>query len=288
MVVHRSSSLEGPWEGRVALRDRGIAQGGLVDTPDGRWFAYLFRDYGAVGRIPYLCPITWEDGWPVFGIDGKVPFILEGLPKSDGLIGSLAGSDDFSRSRGDVPLPLFWQWNHVPDDSNWSVTERKGWLRLRTGRVDKDFLQARNTLTQRTIGPTSKATTKIDVTHMRDGDFAGLALLQKHYGQIGIKMENGQKKLVMINAESDSTVVGASIPLNANIVFLRAECDFTELRDEAEFFYSLDGNDWKRIGSKLKMTYTVPQFIGYRFALFNYATEQIGGYADFDYIKIEK
>ncbi len=39
-----------------------IAQGGL-DTPDGRWFAYLFEDCGAVGRIPYLVPVEWKDGW---------------------------------------------------------------------------------------------------------------------------------------------------------------------------------------------------------------------------------
>ena len=52
VLVHRADSLNGPWEGRVALQDRGIAQGGLIDTPDGRWFAYLFRDYGSVGRIP--------------------------------------------------------------------------------------------------------------------------------------------------------------------------------------------------------------------------------------------
>lgn len=288
VVVHRSPSLEGPWEGRVALRDRGIAQGGLIDTPVGRWYAYLFRDYGAVGRIPFLCPVTWEDGWPVLGIDGKVPFILEGLPENNDLICSLAGSDDFSRNRGDAPLPLFWQWNHVPDDSNWSITERKGWLRLKTGRVDKDFLQARNTLTQRTIGPTSCATTKMDVSDMRNGDFAGLALLQKHYGQIGVYMENGNRRLIMVSAESDTPEVMADIPLNQNTVFLKADCDFTDLRDEAEFFYSLNGKSWIRFGPALKMTYTVPQFIGYRFALFNYATNESGGFVDFDYFNIGK
>ena len=66
-LVHRADKLEGPWEGKVALQDLGVAQGGLIDTPDGRWFAYLFRDYGGVGRIPYLVPLRWEDGWPVLG-----------------------------------------------------------------------------------------------------------------------------------------------------------------------------------------------------------------------------
>ena len=60
-----------------ALQDKGVAQGGLIDTPDRKWFAYLFQDHGAVGRIPYLVPVKWENGWPVLGIDGKVPEVLE-------------------------------------------------------------------------------------------------------------------------------------------------------------------------------------------------------------------
>ena len=58
VVVHRADKLTGPWEGKVAFQDKGVAQGGLIDTPDGKWFSYLFRDYDAVGRIPYLVPAS--------------------------------------------------------------------------------------------------------------------------------------------------------------------------------------------------------------------------------------
>lgn len=81
MIVHRADKITGPYEGRVVFQDRGIAQGGLVDTPDGRWFAYLFEDCGAVGRIPYLVPVEWKDGWPVLGVNGRAPAKLE-LPDS--------------------------------------------------------------------------------------------------------------------------------------------------------------------------------------------------------------
>ncbi|MBM3881656.1 MAG: glycosyl hydrolase 43 family protein [Verrucomicrobia bacterium] len=67
VIVHRADQIAGPYEGRLALQDKGVAQGGLVDTRSGEWYACLFRDYGAVGRIPYLVPVTWEDGWPVLG-----------------------------------------------------------------------------------------------------------------------------------------------------------------------------------------------------------------------------
>ena len=287
VVVHRADNFRGPWEGRVALQDKGVAQGGIVDTPDGRWFAYLFKDNGSVGRIPYLVPVKWEDGWPVIGVDGKVPEELQ-LPASRGLIPGIVASDEFSSTKNQNVLPLVWQWNHNPENKLWSVTERKGFLRLKTGRIDNDFLQARNTLTQRTIGPVSSGITSLDVSKMKDGDFAGLSLLQRKYGLVGVKYEKGKKSIVMINAGSGKPEQIDSVPLAKKIVYLKAECDFRNQKDVAGFFYSLDGIKWNVIGNKLKMEYSMPHFMGYRFGLFNYAAKSVGGYADFDYFRIEE
>ncbi|MBC7390533.1 MAG: glycoside hydrolase 43 family protein, partial [Opitutaceae bacterium] len=114
VLIHRADNINGPYEGRIGFQDMGVAQGGLIDMPDGTWFAYLFRDYGAVGRIPYLVPVKWENGWPVLGVDGKVPETLD-LPASKGLIPGLVASDEFERKNGDPALPLVWQWNHNPN-----------------------------------------------------------------------------------------------------------------------------------------------------------------------------
>lgn len=285
VLIHRADKITGPYEGRVALQDLGVAQGGLIDRPDGTWYAYLFRDFGAVGRIPYLVPVQWQDGWPVLGVNGKVPQTLN-LPASKGLIPGIVASDEFSRKQGDAALPLVWQWNHNPDNRFWSVQARKGFLRLTTGRVDTSFLLARNTLTQRTIGPQCTGTIALDVSHLKDGDFAGLGLLQKNYGQLGVQVSGGNKYLVMIDAGSGSAKEAARIPFTQSTVHLKATCDFTDRKDEARFYYSLDGKEWQPIGTTLKMSYTLPHFMGYRFALFNYATKTAGGYADFDYFRI--
>jgi beta-xylosidase len=285
VLIHRADKITGPWEGRVALQDKGVAQGGLIDMPDGIWYSYLFRDNGAVGRIPYLVPVKWEDGWPVLGVNGKVPETLP-LPANKSLIPGIVASDEFTRKKKDAALPLVWQWNHNPDNSLWSVTERKGFLRLKTGRIDTSFLVARNSLTQRTIGPVCTGIIALDVSNMKDGDFAGLGLLQKNYGQAGVKINGGSKTIVMINAGSGKAEEVASIPLNQTTVFFKAECNFTNRKDTANFFYSLDGNNWTVLGTPLKMSYTLPHFMGYRFTLFNYATKNIGGYADFDYFRI--
>jgi len=61
-IVHRSESLTGPFEGKVVLQDKGVAQGCLIDTPEGEWYAVLFQDNGAVGRSPWLVPVVWEEG----------------------------------------------------------------------------------------------------------------------------------------------------------------------------------------------------------------------------------
>jgi beta-xylosidase len=179
-----------------------------------------------------------------------------------------------------------WQWNHNPDNKLWSVTERQGFLRLKTGRIDTTFLLAKNTLTQRTIGPVSSGITAIEVSNMKDGDFAGLALLQKNYGLVGVKVDGTSKTIVMINATTGKPIEAQSIPLTQKMVYFKAECNFTDKKDVANFFYSLDGKSWTPIGSPLKMAYTIPHFMGYRFGLFNYATKKPGGYADFDYFHI--
>ena len=71
---------------------------------------------------------------------------------------------------------MVWQWNHVPDDTKWSLSERAGYLRLHSLPAS-DFWNARNSLTQRAMGPESSVTTELDASGLKAGDVAGLALL---------------------------------------------------------------------------------------------------------------
>jgi beta-xylosidase len=286
VIIHRADRISGPWEGKIGLQDQGVAQGGLIDTPDGKWFSYLFKDSGGVGRIPYLVPVEWKEGWPILGENGKVPEYLD-LPASRGLIPGIVNSDDFNRKKRDKELPLVWQWNHNPDNSLWSAKERKGYLRLKTGRIDSSFVQAKNTLTQRTFGPECSAVTVLEVSKMKEGDFAGISLLQKEYGLLAVKVENGAKKLIMIDAVKGNPREVESVLLTQDKVYFKAACDFKDKADTGRFFYSLDGQKWISIGNAIKLPYTIPHFMGYRFGLFNYATKNKGGYVDFDYFNME-
>jgi beta-xylosidase len=288
VIIHRADTIDGPYEGRLALDDRGIAQGGLIDTPEGKWYAYLFKDNAAVGRIPYLVPVTWKDGWPVLGQDGKVPMTLDipsGGQGASGVSGIVA-SDEFDRRPGDPKLPLAWQWNHNPEPRYWSLTKRPGYMTFVTNRVVSTLPEAPNTLTQRTFGPGSFATTRIDVSGMKDGDWAGLSAFQKRYGFVGVKMSEGVKSLVMVSADSDQPEEIVSIPLSGKTVHLRVDCEFEPAPEVARFSYSLDGKSWTPIGRPSRLAYTFPHFMGYRFGLFYYSTKTAGGRVDFDYYRV--
>lgn len=278
-LVYRSSSLTGTYQGRVVLQNQGVAQGGFIDTPSGNWYAMLFRDSGAVGRIPYLVPVSWQSNWPVLGVNGAVPQNL-GFSVEDKGMGGIVVSDEFSQSG----LPRQWQWNHNPVAGGWSLSSRPGYLRLTSTRVDSSMPAGRNTLTQRTFGPTSSATVAVEMGGLNSGDYAGLGALQQNYGFVGVTKSGSSRFVVMHNGAQEIARVG--VPQNR--IYLRTTMDFRNQADDARFYYSLDGSNWISIGNILQMSYTIPHFMGYRFALFNYATQSAGGYADFDYFRVSE
>ena len=272
-LVFRSSSLKGNYEGKIALQENGVAQGGIFDTPDGKWYAMLFRDSGGVGRIPWLIPVSWENGWPNMGRQAARSV---DLPNPVEPAYSMATSDDFESTT----LPLEWQWNHNPDNSKWSLSARPGYLRITTGRTDKSLYWAKNTLTQKTFGPKCSGRVALDVKGMKDGDIAGLAALQDSFGFVGVQKQWGQ--LNIIQQKTVNKI--ASVPFDGETVYLRIDFDFT--KDRAYFYYSTDNQKWDAIGKDIPLPYTLGMFAGYKFGLFNYATSQAGGYADFDWFKV--
>lgn len=274
VICYRGKSLNGSFEGKVLLKDNGVAQGCIIDTPEGKWYGLFFRDSGGVGRIPYIVDCSWSDNWPVLG----KPSSTFNMPAAQEAGYGIVTSDDFEETE----LPLEWQWNHNPDSRNWQLTN--GVLRLKNSRTDKDVVSTKNTLTQRCFGPTSTGWTKLITKGMKDGDYAGLVALQEYYGFVGVKCDNGNKTIVMSNK---GTIV-ESAPLSGDEVYLRIEMNVQNQTDKANFFYSTDGTNWKAIGNTVSMKYELSHFMGYRYGLFHFGTKSTDGYADFDYFKIGK
>lgn len=283
-LCFRSDRIEGPYESKIILSDAmdkpgaGVAQGCIIDTKDGDWYGLLFQDRGAVGRVPVITPCRWEDGWPILGdMDGKVPTIME--KPIQGYTGkSLVISDDFS----DTQLALNWQWNHNPDNHLWSLTERPGYMRLKTGKVVNTIFDARNTLSQRTEGPKCSGVISMDISHMKEGDVAGLGAYCAEPGLISVVMEGNKKYLVMTDRGEEKERVA----LKKKMVYLRMDCDFTI--DKANFYYSFNNKKWMKLGTEFQMIYNLVHFMGNRFAIYNYATIASGGYVDIDFFEFTK
>lgn len=294
-----SDSPEGEFTGGdvvcddMGYRHSGVAQGGIVDTPDGRWYGILFQDRGGVGRVPVLIPMRWEGHTPVFGTDGKIPLTLEvASTRPDHVYEPLWASDDFCYepgADGRIHLKKVWQWNHNPQDALWSVTERKGALRLHSGKLSQSLTQAYNTLTQRTTEPESAVTVTVDASQIKDGDYAGIAAFNACYGAVAITRRNGSYALIMLERSPDDAKSGLDAPderecacvaADGPVVKLQCRVDYRDGKDLAEFFYEKDGA-WVSIGTKHRIVFRLDHFTGCRFGLFYNSTQESGGFVDF-------
>ncbi len=289
-VCYRSDKITGPYEKKVILLDNFagfpyVGQGTIVDGKDGSWNAVIFQDRGGVGRVLTVMPCRWTDGWPILGDEnGKVPMAVSGEPAS------LVESDNFDAAR----LKYCWQWNHNPVAGAWSLTERPGYLRLRTNRVAGNIYEALNSVSQRMEGPRCSGAVTMDISHMQDGDRCGLAAFNGHSGILTVSKEGKRNYLTMSTAvvnlsDKDKKVESVDeeaverVEVGGNIIELRIDADFTLGKDIATFYYKTSAGEWKEIGKPYKMRFDYRRlFMGTRFAIFNYATKKAGGYVDVD------
>ncbi len=263
--------------GRVSLH-----QGGVLDTASGEWWGFSMMDYNSVGRLLGLSPVTWKDGWPFFGLPGN----LERTPRtwvkpatgvSSAPFAPYERNDDFAGPR----LKPIWEWNHVPDETRWSLTERPGYLRLHSLPAPNLWL-ARDTLTQRAIGPRSIPTVVLDAGGMRPGDVAGLSLVSVPYAWIGVEREADGLVLTQFDEQTGHY---ERLPITPDRIWLRAKCDF--LTEKANFSYSFDGKDFRPFGNEFTMVFQLRTFQGIRYGLFHYNSKgSPGGVADFDSMEV--
>ena len=152
----------------------------------------------------------------------------------------------------------------MPVDASWSLSERPGFLRLRSLPAP-DLFGARNTLTQRAIGPESEPTAMLDPSGMKPGDVAGLGLLNLPYAWIGVRREDEGLVLEHLNQLTGET---KREPFRGPRVWLRAHCDF--LTEKARFSYSTDGERFTPFGGEFVLIFQLKTFQGVRYSLFHY------------------
>ena len=287
-IGHDGTRFGIPQVDKDATACSNIHQGGIVQDQSGQWWALLMMDFHSIGRTVTLAPITWKDGWPYLGLEGNL-----GRAPRTWLKPSVGESAILSQTQAQPHAPYqrsdsfdgkhlarIWQWNHNPDDKMWSL--KKGRLRLNTMPAEQ-LMWARNTLTQRVIGPSSVATVELYVRGMKDGDVCGLGNINVPCSWIGIVKEDNRLHLCCFEqAINDTVILGVDAtdgPLDK--VWLRMVGDFDH--DRAHYEYSLNGETFHQLGREMPLSYQLISFQGSRHALFAFNKNgKNGGYAEFD------
>lgn len=307
-----ASSLEGEFRGAEIFCDdmgyfgQGVAQGGIVDTPDGHWFTMLFQDRGGVGRTPFLLPLRWKGANPYIVENGKLPSEIEICnTKPDHKYIPLTGGDDFSKTgkmsntddgrvSADVEydsfgMKSFWQWNHQPEMSLVKVDTKKRELLLSTDRICNKFDHAINTLTQRMTLPRSRASVILNTSGMKTGDRAGLGILCEEYCYLAVEKNKTGNKLLLISKENGEEIVKFSQDFGTeeSYVFRIDANTFAPVGNATVFWKTLSDAEFKPIPFSKSLQFTLAHFVGCRFALFMFSTEKTGGKAAFSEFKYE-
>ena len=276
-------------------------QGGIVQAKDGSWWALFMQDFHSIGRTVCLMPMTWEDGWPMVGLKGNLgraprtwfkPGVEPGVQsvavpqQQTERRAPYDRSDDFS---GKTLKPV-WQWNHNPDDKLWGL--KGGKLSIQSQPADQ-LMWARNTLTQRVIGPKSIATVELYTKGMKDGDVCGLGNINVPCSWIGVSLpptssqRGGAKYTLRCFEQMTNDTVSVSVGLPNGKIWLRCIGDYDN--NQMQYAYSTDGVNFQTLGRMMPLTYQLITFQGSRHALFAYNIKGTrGGYAEFDNFTIEE
>ena len=327
-LVFKSKTVDGPYEGRVIIddsygRSEGLAQGGIVDLEDGstqttgKWLGFFMHLRGAAGRGLALTPCSFDaDGWPVVANSSRkaARSAREAKPVAgDFEKKSIVNSTEFDNAAErpawtyQMPkdpveperyayngsnLPMGFEWNHMPDNRYWSLTERPGFLRLTNGSTATSMTNCRNVLTARTFGPECWGHVAMEIDGMRDGDIAGFGAFHRSYGYLAVRAEGDKKYIVYRQRDGDSqdssfsnndpwleTVLEELDPSTTRVYF-KTYFDYRSYNNEfAHFYYSTDSVNWIDSGKARKVQFGYPtHFDGCRFGIFNFATKEAGGY----------
>ena len=268
-------------------------QGGIVQAKDGSWWALLMQDFHSIGRTVCLMPITWEDGWPMIGLKGNLgraprtwfnPNTKLGCYGIEEEAQPMRAPYDRSDNFNGKQLGRVWQWNHNPDDKMWSL--KGGRLRIQSTPAEQ-LMWARNTLTQRVIGPKSIATVELYVNGMKDGDVCGLGNINVPCSWIGIRKDGNMLTLQCFEQMTNDTIASRFDVLPNGKIWLRCIGDYDN--DQMQYAYSTDGKTFQTIGRMMSLTYQLITFQGSRHALFAFNVKgKNGGYAEFDNFTVEE
>ena len=315
--ILRSKDLFGPYESHPAnpilshfnmkMQNspiQGLGHADLVQAPDSTWWMIClgYRTSGylqhVMGRETMLAPVTWEkDGWPVVNGDGTLQTDMKCKTLPQVLLPKDPNKEEFNYVKREAPkdsyhslgLPMGWMSLCNPYYTKYSLTERKGWLRLYPSTVDLSETDSPTFVARRQTELNFSATALFDLSHLTEGMQAGLtayAAPLNHYDVVAEK-RNGQiyiKSNVRLGQTCHSE---KEFALTGTKVWLRITSD-------KDFYYmqaSLDGTHFTQLAKmeyRFLSTETIGGFTGVMLGLFaqsKYANDK--GSVDIDWFEYQ-
>lgn len=313
--IMRSRNLFGPYEPNRAnpilshfsmemqnSNIQGLGHADLVQAPDSSWWMIClgYRTSGyllhVMGRETFLAPVRWDEGaWPVVNSNGtiqtemkcktmaQVPMPLDPVKEEFEFIKRNSPKDSYHS----IGLPMGWHSIGNPDFSKYSLSERKGWLRLRPASETLDKATSPTFVARRQTELKFEATVLVDLSHLSDCMQAGLtayAAPLNHYDVVAEK-SNGQIVLksnirlgAMSHTDNEITIKGTKaylrITSDKDYYYLQASAD-------ARTFTTLARMDFRYLTTEV-----IGGFTGVMLGVFAHSSDPLDkGYVDFDWLE---
>lgn len=305
-TVLRSRCIWGPYEDRIVLHQgnseiNGPHQGGWVELECGEsWFLH-FQDKGLYGRIIHLQPMSWEDDWPIIGVDANGDGIGEPVVRwSKPNVNSNSSnctpdtSDDFAGPA----LGRQWQWQANPSTSWYSLMERKGSLRLYAiphwEGAGGSLYNAPQLLLQKLPALEFQVTTLLKFCPDKDYDETGILVFGSQYACLSLKQLQGNLHLSLLHgsyADMEQVLSTTQIASSSNHAPLLTKDIYLRLvvsqGGKCNFFYGFDGQIWNQLEPPVQ---AMPgKWVGAKMGL--YAANRGGlssaGYVDAEWFRVE-
>jgi len=315
--ILRSRSLFGPYEPNPAnpilthfsmkmqnSEIQGLGHADLVQAPDSSWWMIClgYRTSGylqhVMGRETMLAPVRWDEGaWPVVNGDGTLQTAmacptLPLVPLPQDPI-----REEFNYAVRQAPassyhalgMPMGWMSLCNPDYTRYSLTERKGFLRLRPTTVDLSATASPTFVARRQTERHFTATALLDLSHLAEGMQAGItayAAPLNHYDVVA-EMRNG-KIIVKSNVRLGQTAHSErEITVTGTQAWLRITSD-------KDFYYMQASADGIHYTPLAKMEYrflsteTIGGFTGVMLGVFTQSRhDNDSGYVDIDWFEYQ-
>jgi xylan 1,4-beta-xylosidase len=322
----RSRNILGPYEldpQPSVLTSRDVAtltlqkagHGEIVETPAGEWYlahlasrpvktnagrnlaspdktasAEVHAGHRCVlGRETCLQRVEWRDGWLRVATGGTKPQNTLPLPKGSSWQPwpTLPARDDFDSDK----LDLRWSSLRVPAAESWlSLTERRGWLRLR-GRDSLFSLFTQSLIARRIQHFQFTTETCLEFAPAHFTQMAGLICYYDTRQHFYLRVTHEEKLgkvlgIVLTDDGAYDELAESQIVINDwKQIFLRAAVDGERL----QFSASPDGKAWQNIGPVLDMSKLSDDYgstLRFTGAMIGLCAQDVGGtraIADFDY-----